>query len=147
MHNDALDRLTDYPFDRLRALLGPVPPAVGKSQILMQLGEPQHPEPPMISEIIARHLGEWAKYPPVPGSTDLFGAVADSLTRCYILPAGIIEMPEGGMIRSRIRDGERHHDAGFGGDGQRHHQRHRGPDGFGGLDRRRRGNRPDQRCS
>ena len=24
MHNDALDRLTDYPFDRLRALLGDI---------------------------------------------------------------------------------------------------------------------------
>jgi succinyldiaminopimelate transaminase len=91
MHNDALDRLTDYPFDRLRALLGPVTPPAGKAPVFMQLGEPQHPEPPIIAATVARHAGEWGKYPPVNGSDDLFAAVAAWLTRRYRLPAGMIE--------------------------------------------------------
>lgn len=91
MHNDALDRLSDYPFDRLRALLGPVTPAAGKAPVFMQLGEPQHPEPAIIAQTVAKHAGEWGKYPPVNGSDDLFAAVAAWLTRRYTLPQGMIE--------------------------------------------------------
>ena len=91
MHNDALDRLSDYPFDRLRALLGPVAPASGKTPVFMQLGEPQHPEPPIISQTVAKHAGEWGKYPPVNGSDDLFAAIAAWLTRRYALPQGMVE--------------------------------------------------------
>ena len=91
MHNDALDRLTYYPFDRRRALLGPVQPAAGCAPILMQLGEPQHPEPAIISQTVAKHVGDWGKYPPVNGSDDLFSAIADWLTRRYALPQGMVE--------------------------------------------------------
>ncbi len=40
MFNTALDGLTDYPFDRLRALLGGIDPPAGLNPLVMSLGEP-----------------------------------------------------------------------------------------------------------
>jgi len=105
MHNDALDRLTDYPFDRLRALLNPVSPPAGTAQILMQLGEPQHPEPPIIAQTIAAKAGEWSKYPPVSGSEDFFNAVGDWLTRRYGLPKGMVDPARHIVALSGSREG------------------------------------------
>jgi succinyldiaminopimelate transaminase len=91
MYNDALDGLTDYPFDRLRALLGPIEPPAGVAPLTMSLGEPQHPPPPMIAETIARHAELWGRYPPIAGSEDLLVAIRDWLERRYDLPKGMIE--------------------------------------------------------
>ncbi len=88
MHNDILDELTDYPFDRLRALLGPLTPPPGMTQIQMQIGEPRHAPPDFIRPILDSEPGDWGKYPPPNGTEELRRAIADWLTMRYRLPQG-----------------------------------------------------------
>ncbi len=83
MYNRDLDRLTDYPFDRLRALLGGIEPPASAEPVIMSLGEPQHEPPTLVQETVAAHADGWAKYPPVAGSKELLDAVSDWLTRRY----------------------------------------------------------------
>lgn len=50
MHdNPDLDLLGDYPFQRLAALLDGVPSAEGVTPIMMQIGEPQLPQPDFVA--------------------------------------------------------------------------------------------------
>ena len=51
MHNDILDKLTDYPFDRLRELLFDIEPPANITPVYMQIGEPKHPAPEFIKNI------------------------------------------------------------------------------------------------
>ena len=83
MYNRDLERLTDYPFDRLRALLGGIEPPASAKPVIMSLGEPQHAPPTLIQETVAAHADGWAKYPPVAGSKDLLDAVTDWIGRRY----------------------------------------------------------------
>jgi len=91
MHNDVLDSLTDYPFDRLRALLGDMTPPEGWAPIHMQIGEPKHPAPGFIAPLLTRDMSEWGRYPPPNGLADLREAIADWLTARYDLPAGMVD--------------------------------------------------------
>lgn len=91
MHNNILDQLTDYPFDRLRALLRDVEPPAGVSPIHMQIGEPKHAAPEFIGPVLVDNMADWGRYPP-PNATDgLRGAIADWLGQRYELPAGMID--------------------------------------------------------
>lgn len=91
MLNPALDRLNDFPFDRLRSLLNPLQPPIGMKPLVLSIGEPQHPAPPAVAEILARTAPLWGKYPPVDGTPAFRQAVADWLTRRYGLPADMID--------------------------------------------------------
>jgi N-succinyldiaminopimelate aminotransferase len=88
MLNERLDQLTDYPFQRLTDLLGG--PATSDS-IVMSIGEPQHPPPGLVADVLADKAGLWGKYPPANGSPDFRQAVADWLTRRFKLPAGMVD--------------------------------------------------------
>lgn len=89
--NPGLDLLGDYPFERLGELLEGVPAAEGLTPIMMQIGEPQLPQPDFVAEEIARNAHLWNRYPPVQGSDDYRRAAADWLTRRYGLPEGMID--------------------------------------------------------
>jgi aspartate/methionine/tyrosine aminotransferase len=91
MFNPALDLLTDYPFDRLRALLDGIDPPAGGKPVIMSLGEPQHTPPPLIAKVIAEQAGEWGRYPPIGGTVAFLDAVTAWLTRRYHLPGAMIE--------------------------------------------------------
>jgi N-succinyldiaminopimelate aminotransferase len=91
MHNDVLDTLSDYPFDRLRALLGDTQPPAGVAPIHMQIGEPKHAPPEFIGTILTREMSEWGRYPPPNGPEALRQAIADWLVMRYDLPAGTID--------------------------------------------------------
>jgi len=90
-YNDRLDRIGDYPFDRLRALLGPLSPASNLDPIMLSLGEPQHTAPDIIRATVEANAPLWGKYPPLRGTAEFRTAVAEWLTRRYALPAGMIE--------------------------------------------------------
>ena len=87
---DRLERIGDYPFDRLRALLNPVTPRVNEP-IMLSIGEPQHTPPPIIKETVSEHAALWGRYPPMAGTAEFRRAVADWLTRRYALPDGLLD--------------------------------------------------------
>jgi len=95
MYNTRLDGLTEYPFQRLAALLEGVEPAHGQAQSIMSIGEPQHAPPPLLLEALNAAAGDWGKYPPTAGTPAYRQAVVDWCTRRYGLPSGFL-------------DGERH---------------------------------------
>lgn len=91
MHNDVLDTLTDYPFDRLRALLGDSMPPDGCAPIHMQIGEPKHAAPDFIAPLLTQDMSEWGRYPPPNGPDDLRTAISDWLTARYDLAPGMVD--------------------------------------------------------
>ncbi len=91
MFNDRLERVGDYPFDRLRALLDPIEPAAGIEPISLALGEPQHPTPDLIRTTVEENASFWGKYPPMKGTPDARAAIAAWLTRRYGLPDGMVD--------------------------------------------------------
>lgn len=88
MVNPRLALLTDYPFQRLQALLADPP---GQDPINLSIGEPQHRPPAMVAERLAAGVGDWGKYPPVAGSPAFRAAVAGWLARRFHLPDGMID--------------------------------------------------------
>lgn len=92
MYNTRLDGLTEYPFQRLTALLSTATPEVsGAQQIAMSIGEPQHAPPAKFHTALAQHPLDWGKYPPTPGTPEFRQAVAGWLMRRYKLPANMID--------------------------------------------------------
>ena len=91
MLNPLIDRLADYPFDRLRALLDGIAPPPGVQPLILSVGEPRHPPPPMVAEMLARHAADWGRYPPVDGTPEFRRAVAGWLQRRYRLPEGLVD--------------------------------------------------------
>ena len=91
MHNELLDRLTEFPFRRLAATLAGVPTPAGLQPLDLGLGEPQHQPPPLLAETVARNAHLWNRYPPVNGSVDNRSACAAWLTRRYALPEGAVD--------------------------------------------------------
>ena len=90
MHNDKLNKLTDYPFDRLRALLNNLTGPTNKAPIIMSLGEPQHPPPRLLTETVNKSAGQWAKYPPISGTPEILSAIKDWLVLRYGLDVNTI---------------------------------------------------------
>lgn len=89
MLNPRLDLLSEYPFQRLAALLEGVSP--GADPLVMSIGEPQHPVPALVAEVLTAHAAGWGKYPPIAGTPELRAAVAAWATRRYGLPAGMLD--------------------------------------------------------
>ncbi len=91
MLNPRLDRLRDYPFQRLRALLDPIPTPAGLKTINLSIGEPNQPYPDFVAEILDANRHLYGIYPPANGSAELRQAIAAWLDRRYHLPAGMID--------------------------------------------------------
>ncbi len=89
--NPDLDRLQPYPFERLNALKAGVNPPTATAHIALQIGEPKHPTPGLVTEELLSHLHGLAVYPSTKGTPGLRGAIADWLTRRFALPAGSID--------------------------------------------------------
>jgi N-succinyldiaminopimelate aminotransferase len=102
MVNPRLDLLVDYPFQRLRALLTEPP---GAEPVVMSIGEPQHPPPPMVAEILAGETAGWGRYPPMNGTPAFRDAAAAWLTRRYGLPTGMIDAESQLLPLAGSRDG------------------------------------------
>jgi N-succinyldiaminopimelate aminotransferase len=91
MLNPLLDRLGDYPFDRLRALLDGIQPPSGLRPLVLSIGEPRHPPPPLVADVLAAHAADWGRYPPVDGTPEFRTAAAGWLARRYGLPRGMLD--------------------------------------------------------
>ena len=64
MFPERFSNLPPYAFPRLRALLDAHAP--GGAVTHMSIGEPKHPFPEWVGEVLAANVHEFAKYPPPP---------------------------------------------------------------------------------
>lgn len=78
---ERFSNLPEYAFPRLRRLLGAH--AAGGPSIDMTIGEPRHPMPAFVGEVLAAHLDGFAKYPPNDGTPELLSAIARWIGRRY----------------------------------------------------------------
>ncbi len=96
---ERFSNLPEYAFPRLRRLLDAHQP--GGGPIAMTIGEPRHPMPAFVGEVLAAHLGEFGLYPPNDGSPELLAAIAAWLKRRYGADLG----PERLMVLNGTREG------------------------------------------
>ena len=89
MHNPLLDQLSDYPFERLRALLSG--PSGDAAPVDMSIGAPRHAPPDFFTTALEQASAGWCRYPPREGLRDLRHAVAEWLIWRYHVPADMIE--------------------------------------------------------
>lgn len=83
------------PFERLRALLGDAAP--GLAPIDMSIGEPRHPMPPFVRQILEEHAEAYGRYPPITGVLPLRAAIARWLERRYPTLSGAVD-PEAHVL-------------------------------------------------
>lgn len=82
--NTGLTALQPYPFERLNALLQGSPPT-GIKTIPLTIGEPQHPPPRGVTDLLAEHSTLVGKYPTTAGSATLRATIARWLERRFSL--------------------------------------------------------------
>jgi N-succinyldiaminopimelate aminotransferase len=85
--NPNLDKLQTYPFEKLRDLYAGTTPPAGLAEIKLHIGEPQHPTPQFIKDVLTANLAGLASYPATNGSDDLRRAIAEWIARRYGIPA------------------------------------------------------------
>lgn len=81
--NSLLKQLKPYPFARLREALQGINPPDGLVPIMLQIGEPKHPTPAVITDALQAAGAEFAKYPLTAGLPELRQACARWLARRY----------------------------------------------------------------
>lgn len=91
--------LGDYAFARLRGLLDRHEP--GGEPLAMSIGEPRHPFPAFVGEVIAQELDGFGRYPVNEGTEALLGAIIDWLQRRYDVRTG----PENLLALNGTREG------------------------------------------
>jgi N-succinyldiaminopimelate aminotransferase len=89
--NPYIDGLNPYPFERLAALKAGLEGAPDKSHIAWSIGEPQHPPPAFLTEVLNAQLGSFGRYPPTRGTPGLRTAVSDWATRRFGLKPGLLD--------------------------------------------------------
>lgn len=78
---ERFSNLPEYAFPRLRALLDVHAP--GGDVLHMSIGEPKHPFPGWVSEVIAEYAHEFGRYPINDGTPELLQAIASWYQRRY----------------------------------------------------------------
>ena len=96
---ERFSNLPEYAFPRLRKLLDAHAP--GAAPVTMTIGEPRHPMPAFLAEVLNAHLGEFGLYPPNEGAPELLAAIAGWLRRRYGAEVG----PERIMALNGTREG------------------------------------------
>ncbi|GAB6067622.1 succinyldiaminopimelate transaminase [Methylothermus subterraneus] len=86
MTNPWLAKLQPYPFEKLAQLKAGIVPPKDKSPIVLSIGEPQDPPPPLIAQAITERLGLLGRYPTTRGLPELRQAIALWLKRRFGLP-------------------------------------------------------------
>ncbi|MGP1355580.1 aminotransferase class I/II-fold pyridoxal phosphate-dependent enzyme, partial [Roseicyclus sp.] len=78
---ERFSNLPEYAFPRLRKLLDVHPP--GGEIIHMSIGEPRHPFPAWVGDVLAASLEGFGRYPPNEGTPGLQTAIARWIARRY----------------------------------------------------------------
>ncbi|PVY69781.1 succinyldiaminopimelate aminotransferase [Tamilnaduibacter salinus] len=86
--NPDLDRLHPYPFEKLAQLKADVTPPADRSPIALSIGEPKHPSPEFVQNVIRDNLDKLANYPTTKGTDELRQTIAGWATRRFGLNEG-----------------------------------------------------------
>ncbi len=78
---ERFSNLPEYAFPRLRKLLDCHP--AGGEAISMTIGEPRHPMPAFVGQVLADNLAEFGQYPANDGTPELLRAISGWLGRRY----------------------------------------------------------------
>jgi N-succinyldiaminopimelate aminotransferase len=89
--NPDLLRLYPYPFERLATLKAGITPPDHLTHIAMSIGEPKHPAPEFIHDILTEKLSSLASYPLTKGMLQLRETIAQWLVTRFNLDAGDID--------------------------------------------------------
>jgi len=84
--NPLLEKLQPYPFEKLRRLLQGVTGNEKLKPINLQIGEPKHPTPELVTSALIRALDGLSVYPLTAGLPELREAIAGWLARRYSIP-------------------------------------------------------------
>ena len=83
--NTDLDKLHPYPFEKLNALKSGLEPPEHLSHIALSIGEPKHPAPAFVKQVLLASMDKLAVYPLTKGIPELREAIADWLCRRFKL--------------------------------------------------------------
>lgn len=83
--NTDLDKLHPYPFEKLNALKSGLKPPEHLSHIALSIGEPKHPAPAFVKQVLQESLEKLSAYPLTKGIPELREAIADWLCRRFKL--------------------------------------------------------------
>ncbi|MDX1558679.1 MAG: succinyldiaminopimelate transaminase [Marinobacter sp.] len=86
--NPNLDRLHPYPFEKLAKLKAGIRVPDHLRPISLGIGEPKHPSPDFVKEVIANNLDKLANYPTTRGTDELRETISQWATRRFNLTPG-----------------------------------------------------------
>lgn len=86
--NPDLDRLHPYPFEKLAQLKAGVTGAAHLVPISLGIGEPKHPAPEFIKQVVADNLARLGNYPTTKGTDELREAISQWATKRFALAPG-----------------------------------------------------------
>lgn len=99
----SFSQLPESPFARLRQLLGDKPP--GQPEISLAVGDPRHPAPQAVLDVIAANLDSFGRYPPIPGLPEWQTAARDWLQRRFGMDKAAYAAPHQLLPVSGTREG------------------------------------------
>ena len=83
--NQDIQSHQSYPFEKLRSLFADLRPESEKSHIALSIGEPKHPSPDFVLQVIADNLDKLSSYPATLGLAELRQTIAAWLQRRFQL--------------------------------------------------------------
>ncbi len=92
--NPNLDKLHPYPFEKLAKLKAGIEPPAQLRPISLGIGEPKHPSPAFVKQVIADNLDKLANYPTTKGTEELRQAISEWATRRFDLAPGSLTAAE-----------------------------------------------------
>ena len=83
--NPNLQKLQAYPFERLSALKKHISPPSHLNHISLSIGEPKHPAPKFVKDVLANSIDEIERYPTTRGTLELRNTICNWLTKRFNL--------------------------------------------------------------
>ncbi|WP_286222319.1 succinyldiaminopimelate transaminase [Marinobacter apostichopi] len=103
--NPNLDRLHPYPFEKLAKLKAGIATPEHLRPISLGIGEPKHPSPEFVKQVIADNLDKLANYPTTKGTDELRTTIAEWATRRFQLEAGSLSAADNIVPVNGTREG------------------------------------------
>ncbi|MBR9870879.1 MAG: succinyldiaminopimelate transaminase [Gammaproteobacteria bacterium] len=89
--NSNLERLHPYPFEKLAKLKAGITVPGHLAPISLGIGEPKHPAPAFVKQVVADNLDKLANYPTTKGLDELRETIANWATRRFSLSEGSLD--------------------------------------------------------